>query len=652
MSAQNFAPTIDDITHGFTEADGVHEQTWEEKHQADAFTVKARKKVSALMAAFNSLWHAAGFDDICKEAGIDAGELRRMYMTILELAMRAEDHAERDGCAPSRVRRFHCPDYAAELCYRREFLRGDSEEEKEQRKKALSRAWRERWKRTIHPAQCRSHLPLVERQSGGIFGKRKVATIYTERLADVLAMIVRRADPNRGRVARYTRAAEVALNHLRQTVEPYAPDFEYTPERKDPDPLFEEDASEARPINDPPYITLLKRAVKAAKKGAAYATTAEKAARRLEMHEWLDALWPDDDPEPENAHPPSSLVGIKVDASKIRTAPPAEVVSKTHIPEGENCDFPPENSNLSEKKGDVQTPLFSGIEYDPEPEPRGQSKPDALAALGAFASVGVTDFKIVMVDETKPRGENCALTEDASAEAFAENMARYLERNLSKPESLAVRPTHTRRLIQIDDCNAEVLERLAPFCFLQELTSPANGQAWLCLSDEFADDEDFKTFRTRLLTKHKHTGANGGAYGSTRWPGSLNKKPKRRYADGSAPRVQLLRLQPGRTVTIAELDAAGLLAPLPPKKTPKQIKEIKGRLPKGWPDIDEFLSRHRGDRSTAEFAWACRAIELGWPRYSVEDELSRIGAKARTRTRDNYVAETVSNAARRVGVTA
>jgi hypothetical protein len=184
------------------------------------------------------------------------------------------------------------------------------------------------------------------------------------------------------------------------------------------------------------------------------------------------------------------------------------------------------------------------------------------------------------------------------------------------------------------------------------LTSPANGQAWLCLSDEIASDEDFKTPRTRLLSKLKHTGANGGAYGSTRWPGSLNRKPKRRYADGESPRVQLLRLQPGRMVSVAELDAAGVLAPLPPTRTPEQIREIKGRLPKGWPDFDEYLNRHRGDRSRAEFAWSCRALELGWPRYRVEEELSSIGAKARTRTRDNYATETVASAARRVGVTA
>ena len=65
--------------------------------------------------------------------------------------------------------------------------------------------------------------------------------------------------------------------------------------------------------------------------------------------------------------------------------------------------------------------------------------------------------------------------------------------------------------------------------------------------------------------------------------------------------------------------------------------------------MDELLGKHK-DRSTAEFAWSCRAIEAGWPQYRVEEELARIGAKACTRTRDNYVAETVAAAARKVGV--
>jgi hypothetical protein len=67
--------------------------------------------------------------------------------------------------------------------------------------------------------------------------------------------------------------------------------------------------------------------------------------------------------------------------------------------------------------------------------------------------------------------------------------------------------------------------------------------------------------------------------------------------------------------------------------------------------MDEYLAKHE-DRSTAEFAWCCRAIEAGWPQYKVEEELARIGAKARTRTRDNYITDTVTNAALKVGIVA
>jgi hypothetical protein len=662
MSAQPIPPTINDIPHGFTEADGVHEQTWEEKHQAEPGTAKARRKVGKLAASFNAFWHAAGFDDICKEAEIDAGALRRMYMTILELAMRAEDHAERDGHTPARVRRFHCPDYTAELCYRREYLRGDTQEEKERHKRTLARAWCERWKRTVHAAQCRNHLPLVERQSGGIFGKRKVATVYTERLADVLTMTCARADPNRGRVSRFTRAAEVALNHLRHTAEPYAPDFDYDPEPKDSEPTLDEIETETEAVDDPPYIAAIRRAVKHAKKGMTAAPPEEYIARRTEMIEWIIALMPvEGDAEQKNAHLPFFSVGIKVDAQKTEDAPPAEVVSKTHIPESEKCDFPAESGDLSEFSMDVDIHTkfsFSGVEYDPEPEPRGINLSEASTAADACASVGAEHVLVVWTDETLPVGENCAGTDEFKSIAeFQENLPRLLACNERSPVvSMAVRvrwkgETH---LLQVDECAPELLERLAPFSFMQIATSQGNGQAWLAFSEALTQ-EQYDELKRRLFSRLNPTkskeGVNGGAHGSVRWPGSLNRKPKRRYQDGESPRVQLIGVALGRTVSIAELDAAGLLAPLPPKKTPEQIREIKGRLPQGWPSMGEYLAKHK-DRSTAEFAWSCRAIELGWPQYRVEEELARIGAKARTRTRDNYITETVANAARKVGIAA
>jgi hypothetical protein len=664
MSAQDYPPTLDDLPTGFVESDGVHAQAWEETDRAAERTVRARRKVGALAASFNAVGHAADFDRICREASIDAGELRRVYMTILELAMRAEDHAERDGLTPAAVRRFHCPDYAAELCYRREALGGSTEEEKAKRRASLSRAWRERFRRTVHAAQCRNHLPLVERESGGIFGHRKVATVYTERLSDVLTATAGGVDRNRGRVTRYTRAAESALDHLRHSAPPYAPDFEPDQEPDDPPPALETDADA---ISDPPYIRALRRAVRLAKKGMTAAPPEEYAARRTELHEWIDALMPESpDPEPKNTHPPFSSVGISVDASKNEDAEGgmrcAEVVTKTHISDGENCGFSPENDDLSEKKGDVNIPTnppFTGTEYDPEPEPRGINLAEATAAADACASVGVEHVLVVWTDETLPVGENCGGTDEFKSIAeFQADLPRLLKRNEQSPvESMAVRVRWKgeTNLLQVDDCPPEVLETLAPYSFMQIATSPGNGQAWLAFSETLTQeryDELKRRLFTRLNPTNDKQGANGGAHGSVRWPGSLNRKPKRRYADGASPRVQLLSVQPGRKVSVAELDAAGLLAPPPPKKTPEQVREIKGRLPSGWPDLDEFLHRHAGDRSRAEFAWSCRALEVGWPQYRVEEELAQIGAKARTRTRDAYITDTVTNAALKVGVRA
>jgi hypothetical protein len=646
-------PDASEIPFGFTEADGVHDQSWQEKFQADDLTVRTRKKISALMAAFNALWLAASFDRICTDAGIDPGELRRMYMTILELAMRAEEDAERDNYTPSATRSFNVADCAAELCYRREYLGGSTEEEKEKRRRSLARAWRERWKRTIHPAQCRNHLPFVERTPGRIVGKQRKSSSYVERMADVLAMIGRTVDRNRGRVSRYTRAAEAAVAHLRQIAEPYAPDFDYNPESKEPDPLLEEDESGEAPVDDPQYLKTLKRAIRQAKQGSAYATREEIAVRRLELHEWIDALWPDDDPEQKNAHPPSYSPSVlrNVDASKIGTAPPVEVVTKTAFPESEDCEIPAENGDSSEFKGDVNAPLkaqFSGVEYDPEPEPRGQSLSEAEATLDAFVSVGAKEVVAVVVDDALPRGENLISDDHLDVDKFRRALPYYFEHNLENPtHSVCGRPQSKLRLIQVDDCSWEVVCLLLPFAFLVAMTSPGNFQVWIALSDVIPDDEEFKAQKRRLYKKlnpkKDKKGPNGGAHGSIRWPGMLNRKPLRRYADGESPRIQLIGATPGRITSLAELDAAGLLAPLPRKATPEEVRELKTKLPVGgWPDINDYLSR-AGDRSGPECGWAMAAFKRGFPRHSIIAKLKEIGPKASTRD-DDYAEQTVTAA--------
>jgi hypothetical protein len=648
-------PDTSEIPFGFTEADDVHEKSWQEKYQADEATLKARAWPSDFLAAFRTAqaYFARECRDGLREAyGADWAKVVdqgfKVYAALIDAA--AEDDESK-----SKVRRFPCAAWKAQTYLSRTVLPPLDEKEFSRVSATLARGWRRLGWTWVHRLQLISGVALFECDTIDFKENwdKKPAT-YTDRFTDLLLATIRRARASRSkkRVNRFNLAFEQCLKEFRE--QKLIPD--YAPEAKKPEAKAAraKAKAEAQEMKQAPTVQverIARRATAAAAKIVADLPGDEALAVDIALVEWITDEW-------KKAtgrvlpFPPVRPV-VKMADTAFSAAP--ETASSCASPQGQDCDFPAENDETASSQAEklsYETPARVSVEYDPEPEPRGQSMSHALAALGAFASVGVTDFKIVMVDETKPRGENCALAEDVSGEAFAENMARYLDRNLSKPESLAVRPAHTRRLCQHDDCNAEVLERLAPFCFLQELTSPANGQAWLCVSDDFASDEDFKIFRTRLLSKLKDTGANGGAYGSTRWPGSLNKKPQRKYADGESPRVQLLRVQPGRTVSAAELDAAGLLAPLPPKKTPEQIREIKGRLPQGWPNFDEFLHRHAGDRSKAEFAWCCRAIELGWPLYKVEEQLARIGAKASTRTRDAYITDTVTNAALKVGVRA
>jgi hypothetical protein len=484
-------------------------------------------------------------------------------------------------------------------------------------------------------------------------------------MADVLAMIERDADPNRGRVSRYNRAALAAINHLRDTTEKYAPDFDYNPEPKASEPVLEPSEAGPEAVANPPYIKAIKREVKLATKGMLRATAEEREIRLLELHEWVDAdfrrrLGGD----PENRNDVSTLypVEYKVDTQKSGGHGAPEVVTKRVLFESENCEMTPENSDLPKKVVDIDVHLisqFSGAEYDPEPEPRGISLSEAEAAALACETVGAGSALVVWTDETLPPEVNCTSTDRFESIAeFRENLPRLLSRNDRSPvESMAVRIRWKgdSHLLQVDDCSPEVLAMLAPYSFMQMATSPESGQSWLAFPKGFTS-EQYDELKSRLFLHLNPTGdpkgANGGAHGSVRWPGSLNRKPKRRYADGESPRVKLLRTQAGRTTSLAELEAAGLLAPPTPKPSRKAARAIRGSFPatNDWPDIDDLLRCHAGDRSKAEFAFCCRAIEAGWPQYRVEDELSRRGAKASTRTRDNYITETVQNAARKVGV--
>jgi hypothetical protein len=265
-------------------------------------------------------------------------------------------------------------------------------------------------------------------------------------------------------------------------------------------------------------------------------------------------------------------------------------------------------------------------------------------AGAAFRSVGAESFHMFLKDEASGKAISEA---DFDMVSLGLNLPGYLERNGKKLESLIVRPYSERQLIQVDDCTPSVLNLLAPVSFLQIVTSEDNGQAFLAL-ESVLDEEAFKT-RTRLLAKLKPHGANGGAFGALRWPGSRNCKSSRKRADGTFPTVKIHKHQPGRLTTPEELERLGLLAPPAPSPQPTEARPLAkcAAPPYRWPDYQIELDRADGDRFKADMIFALRCLRWRWSESETAAKLREVSKKARERR--NYAERTARRAAEIVG---
>jgi hypothetical protein len=210
-------------------------------------------------------------------------------------------------------------------------------------------------------------------------------------------------------------------------------------------------------------------------------------------------------------------------------------------------------------------------------------------------------------------------------------------------ESLIVRP-EASNLIQLDDLSFDALERIEPFAFLALETSPNNYQAWVSVSVE---SEARLALRRRLIAG---LGADSGASGAMRWPGSLNFKPARRLLDGSFPAVGLFWFSNHAGITPEQLDSAGLLAPekIAPANPPRESTSLLPATdaPTRFPDYGRELAAASGDRSRADLRWCLLSLAWGWSRVQVGTELPRVSEKARARRAGGYIARTVEAAAR------
>ncbi len=287
--------------------------------------------------------------------------------------------------------------------------------------------------------------------------------------------------------------------------------------------------------------------------------------------------------------------------------------------------------NAEAAQNDTSPPVFLDA---PETQFRNTGGGEAVKA---FASVGVSVFKVLFKDD---RAKRVREEGDFDSHGLVRHLPEFVARAEREQRSLIVDvKANGKRIIQVDEASAEVLELLKPVSFAQIITSEGNGQAWLALPEALSSDE-CERIATRLFETLKPLGANRGASGGLRWPGSINFKPERNHF-----RVHLEYAARGRIVTLEELEAAGLLAPL--SDNSERVYKLESSKAIGgayiFPDYQRCLETKGGDRSRADasFLKICQKRQI--PMEEAQAELEQISDRAkeeRARGRKDYVSRT------------
>jgi hypothetical protein len=223
---------------------------------------------------------------------------------------------------------------------------------------------------------------------------------------------------------------------------------------------------------------------------------------------------------------------------------------------------------------------------------------EALQMLDLFASVGANRFYVTKTDvleektmawpatlarlrETLPAILRVAATRKPCRCRTVEGTA------IMAGENVIIRPMgEATTFIQLDDLSAEVLDRIRPVAFLILATSPGNHQAWIAVSDlRGAPEDQTKDFVRRV----KKGIGDKSASGAVRLAGTENFKMK---YHPDFPRVAILEAVPGHTVTAAQLEGLGLVAPPEPVKEPLlPFRASRNGRPEIWPSYEQTLAR-------------------------------------------------------------
>jgi hypothetical protein len=254
----------------------------------------------------------------------------------------------------------------------------------------------------------------------------------------------------------------------------------------------------------------------------------------------------------------------------------------------------------------------------------GSTTPAADEARRMLSIFGSVDARAVDLTLTDSAGDKKQFRRNVPLADLARMIPAILDDAGRQQRNVIVRPHGPGvSFVQLDDLDGDQLARVAAVAFAQIETSPGNYQAWLAMPGR-----ETKEFVRRVK---KGTGADAGASGAVRIPGSLNFKPD--YAP-DYPHVQIREAQPGRKTSSTELQQLGLVAP---PEVYALLPPALSASPHRWPRYDKALagapmnSEGTGpDRSKADFVWCMTCISWGFEIDETAAQLMQHSEKART----------------------
>jgi RepB DNA-primase from phage plasmid len=273
------------------------------------------------------------------------------------------------------------------------------------------------------------------------------------------------------------------------------------------------------------------------------------------------------------------------------------------------------------------------------------SKPDSDQArrmLDLCASVGATAVDLTL---TGSSGEKEWFRRNLPLSELGRMLPAMLDDATAKRRNIIIRPHGPEvTLLQLDDLKPHQLPAAA---FVTLETSPGNYQAWLALPGKLD-----KEFASRV---RKGAGADIGASGATRIPGSLNFKPEHAPAKTGRPhypRVTITEARRGQITSAAELEQLGLVA-AKEHFTALSPARFEADHLRQWPDYQYNLDRARPnktgdgpDLSGVDFVWCMTAATWGFDVNDTAEKLLELSEHARHPSNGkDYAKRTAANAA-------